>query len=78
MAERRKSGRGARRAAAIVALVSAAAGCTPMDDVLQALFGRSMRRQSAFETYEHPLGPPDGAVPFAAGNFPPEIGRAHV
>ncbi|MDE0394958.1 MAG: cytochrome c [Gammaproteobacteria bacterium] len=78
MAERRERGRGARRTAAIMALVSAAAGCTPMDDVLQALFGRSMRSQSAFETYEHPLGPPDGAVPFAAGNFPPGPGAVNI
>lgn len=78
MAERRKRGRGARWAAAIVALVSASAGCTPMDDVLQALFGRSMRRQSAFETYEHPLAPPEGSVPFAAGNFPPGPGAVNI
>ena len=78
MAERWKRARGAGWAAAIVALVSASAGCTPMDDVLQALFGRSMRSQSAIDTYEHPLGPPDGAVPFAAGNFPPGPGAVNI
>ena len=53
-------------------------GCTPMDDVLQSWFGRSMRQQSSLEAYENPLAPPEGSVPFAAGNFPPGPGSMNI
>ncbi len=78
MGERRGGIRRARWALGAVGVVLISAGCTPMDDVLQSIFGRSMRRQSSFETYEHPLEPPEGAVPFAAGNFPPGPGAVNI
>ncbi len=40
-----------------------------MDDALAAVFGRSMRDQRSFDPYEHPMLPPEGAVPMAAGNY---------
>lgn len=45
-------------------------GCSPMDDLLVAIFGRSMRDQPSFDPYENPQLPPAGSVPFASGNFP--------
>ena len=69
---------GARWARGLVALLLISAGCTPMDDVLQSWFGRSMRRQPSFEAYEHPLAPPEGAVPFASGNFPSGPGAVNI
>lgn len=50
-------------------------GCNPMDDLLVAIFGRSMRDQPSIGWYQNPLMPPEGAVPFAAGNFPPTDGE---
>jgi mono/diheme cytochrome c family protein len=43
--------------------------CTPLDDAMVAVFGRSMRDQSSFDPYEDPLPAPEGSVPFAAGNL---------
>ena len=51
------------------------AACHPMDNLLFAIFGRSMRSQESFDPYENTLQPPEGAVPFAAGNFPAERGQ---
>ena len=34
------------------------------------VFGRSMRDQRSFDPYENTLLPPEGSVPFAAGNYP--------
>lgn len=48
-----------------------AAGCSPLDDVMVSVFGRSMREQPSFNPYENPQPPPEGSVPFASGNFPP-------
>ena len=50
-------------------LVGAASGaCVPLDDFMGDVFGRSMRDQRSFDPYEHTLLPPEGSVPFAAGN----------
>lgn len=58
----------------LVALTGA--GCTPMDDLLVSIFGRSMRDQPSILAYENPqILPPEGAVPFAAGNFPAAPGE---
>ena len=35
------------------------------------VFGRSMRDQRSFDPYENTLLPPEGSIPFAAGNYPP-------
>lgn len=57
------------RAIAMVGLMVASTGCTPLDDVMVAIFGRSMRDQRSFNPYENPVMPPENSVPFAAGNF---------
>jgi mono/diheme cytochrome c family protein len=45
-------------------------GCTPLDDAMVSIFGRSMRDQSTFDPYEDPLSAPENSVSFASGNFP--------
>lgn len=45
------------------------AACSPLDDAMVALFGRSMRDQPSFDPYENPLPAPEGSVPFSAGNL---------
>lgn len=51
------------------------AGCSPMDDVLAGVFGRSMRSQPSVGAYEDPRLPPEGSVPFAAPNYPASPGE---
>jgi mono/diheme cytochrome c family protein len=63
---------------AMVCLLLASTGCTPLDDVLAGVFGRSMRDQSSFDPYEDPLNAPEGSVPFASGNFPARQGEVNV
>lgn len=54
-----------------VALLALASGaCTPLDDAMAAIFGRSMRDQPSFDPYEMTLLPPEGTVPLSAGNYP--------
>ncbi len=53
-------------------------GCTPLDDVMVAVFGRSMRDQSSFDPYENPVDPPPGTVPFSAGNFSAAPGQLNT
>jgi len=53
-----------------LALGITASGCSPLDDALVAIFGRSMRSQRSFDPYENPRLPAEGSVPFASGNFP--------
>lgn len=60
------------------ALLPAVAGCTPLDDVMVGIFGRSMRDQPSFDPYEAPLPAPEGSVPFASGNFPARAGEVNV
>ena len=57
------------RSALVLVLLAFTAGCSPIDDLMVAIFGRSMRSQPSFDPYENPLSPPEGTVPFAAGNF---------
>lgn len=57
-------------------LISSA--CTPLDDVMVGIFGRSMRDQSSFDPYEDPLPAPEESVSFASGNFPAEPGEVQV
>ncbi len=66
------------RGAAVALLLAVTAGCSPLDDVLQGVFGRSMRVQPSLGTYENPIAPPEGSVPFAAGNFPAAPGVVNV
>lgn len=55
-------------AAVLVGLGSGA--CTPLDDAMAAIFGRSMRDQPSFDPYEMTMLPPEGTVPLSAGNYP--------
>jgi len=55
---------------AVLAIALAGAGCTPMDNLLASIFGRSMRDQPSIGPYQDLRLPPPGSVPFAAGNFP--------
>ncbi len=59
-------------------LVASTGACTPMDDALVAIFGRSMREQPAIQPYQNPLLPPEGSVSFASGNFPPAPGVVNL
>ncbi len=78
MGERRPVARNVRSSLTIAAVAMISVGCTPMDDVLQSWFGRSMRQQSSVGTYEYPLTPPEGSVPFASGNFPVGPGSVNL
>lgn len=60
---------------ALTLVALAGAGCTPMDDLLVSIFGRSMRDQPSILAYQNPQLPPEGAVPFASGNFPAAPGE---
>lgn len=58
------------RLIALVALVGPVSGaCTPLDDAMAAIFGRSMRDQPSFDPYEMTVLPPEGTVPLSAGNY---------
>lgn len=62
----------------VAAALLALAACTPLDDAMASIFGRSMRDQASFDPYEDPLQAPEGSVPFAAGNFPAAPGEVNV
>lgn len=62
----------------LVGLVMVLAGCSPLDDVMVGIFGKSMRDQPSFDPYEAPLAAPQGSVPFASGNFPARNGEVNV
>ncbi len=66
------------RAVAVLGLVVLASGCSPLDDLMVALAGRSMRDQPSFDPYENPLPAPEQSVPFAAGNFTTTPGRINT
>ena len=57
------------RAVAVLGLVAVASGCSPLDDLMVALAGRSMLDQPSFDPYENPLPAPEYSVPFSAGTF---------
>ncbi|MGM0670279.1 MAG: c-type cytochrome [Gemmatimonadota bacterium] len=66
------------KGAAFLCLLALATACTPLDDAMVAVFGRSMRDQSSFDPYENPLTAPEGAVPFAAGNLEARAGEVNL
>ena len=72
---RARDGRPGRPAATRAALATGLAlglalgGCTPLDDAMASIFGRSMRDQRSFDPYENTLLPPEGTVPLSAGNY---------
>ena len=58
-----------RFALATLALLVTSTACTPLDDAMATIFGRSMRDQPSLDPYEQTLQPPENSVPFAAGNL---------
>lgn len=66
------------RALALVLVLVGSGACTPMDDAMVAIFGRSMRDQVTFDPYESPLQPAEGAVSFSSGNFPAAPGEVNI
>ena len=62
----------------IAGLLLMSGGCTPLDDIMAGIFGRSMRDQPSFDPYEAPLAAPEASVPFAAGNFPARQGEVNL
>src|SRR4051812_11295944 len=68
----------ALKAASALALVLAMGACVPMDNVMQAIFGRSMRSQPSFDPYENTRMPADGAVSFVSGNYPGKPGEVAI
>ncbi|MEX2526999.1 MAG: cytochrome c [Gemmatimonadota bacterium] len=62
-----------------LALVGLTLGaCSPLDDIMASVFGRSMRDQPSFDPYENTRIPAEGSVPFAAANFPAEQGQVNL
>jgi mono/diheme cytochrome c family protein len=61
-----------------LAAVLLGAGCTPLDNAMAAVFGRSMRSQPSIGTYEQPLAPPVGSVAFSSGNYPTGPGEVNL
>jgi len=62
----------------IMGLAFLGTACTPLDDAMVAIFGRSMRDQPSFDPYENPLNAPEGSVPFASGNLVARAGEVNV
>jgi mono/diheme cytochrome c family protein len=71
-----------RKAIVALALILFTSACHPVDNIMVAVFGRSMRSQPSFDPYENldqnAMIPPEGSVPFAAGNFPASPGQINV
>lgn len=66
------------RRGVVLSLLVLVTGCTPLDDVMVGIFGRSMRDQSSFDPYENPLEAPEGSVPFASGNMVAREGEVNL
>lgn len=58
-----------RGVALVLLLALPLTACSPFDDLMVSIFGRSMRDQASFDPYENPMPPPEGSVPFAGGNM---------
>ncbi len=67
-----------RRGLVLGAALLATGACTPMDDAMVAIFGRSMRNQVTYDPYEAPLLPAESSVPFASANFPAARGDLNI
>jgi mono/diheme cytochrome c family protein len=50
-------------------LMTTLAACSPMDHVMDSIFGRGMRDQRSFDPYENTLAPPENSIAFSAGNY---------
>ena len=62
----------------VFSILLLSSACTPLDDAMVSIFGRSMRDQSSFDPYENPLSAPEGSVPFAAGNLVARPGEVNL
>ena len=62
----------------LAATLLATAACSPFDDLMVAVFKRSMRDQPSFDPYENPMPPPEGSVSFSSGNFPAGPGEVNL
>lgn len=60
------------------ALLIAMGACSPLDDALVSIFGRSMRDSRSFDPYENTIAPPENSVAFASGNNTPGPGRLNT
>lgn len=78
MRDARSAGMRMGRLGILLGLLAVTAGCHPFDNALVAVFGRSMRDSPSFDPYEHTITPPEGSVPFAAGNFPAAPGEWNI
>ncbi len=79
MVDGRATMKGVQRAGVLLLLVATTAACSPMDDLIVSIFGRSMRSQPSLGAYEQePRSPAVGSVPFASGNFPGAEGEVNV
>ena len=80
MRAERRSGRMVQRTtrAGLVLAAVLVSGCIPMDNMMVAIFGRSMRDQPSFDPYENTRMPAEGSVPFAAGNLPAQMGQVNL
>ena len=69
-----------RKGRLTVALVmlTVMSACTPLDDAMANIFGRHMRDSRSFDPYENTIMPPQGSVPFAAGNITPGPGQLNT
>ena len=67
-----------RTVAVLLALLVTGTGCTPLDDVMVAVFGRGMRDSRSFDPYENPRLPAGNSVPFASGNYPATMEAVNV
>lgn len=68
----------ARGLVGVLAVLLAVGGCTPLDDAMVAVFGRSMRSSVSFDPYENPHQPAENAVPFASSNYPSAPGVVNL
>ena len=62
----------------LVLALTALGACTPLDNAMVAVFGRSMRDQRSFDPYENTRPAPENSVAFAAGNYPSADGVVNL
>jgi mono/diheme cytochrome c family protein len=62
----------------VLALALTTSACVPMDNVIQSIFGRSMRDQPSFDPYENTRMPAEGSVSFISGNYPAQAGQVNL
>lgn len=77
-ANRSSSGQTAFRVMGLMLMALTLGACSPLDDIMANVFGRSMRDQPSFSPYENPQLPAEGSVPFAAPNFPAQQGEVNL